>query len=60
MHINRTVDDLKQESYDLTGYHIDAQRIIFSGRQLEDGRIILDYNIHNGALLHLVLRLRGC
>eukprot|EP00953_Heterococcus_sp_UTEX-ZZ885_P026500 14303-Heterococcus_DN1.PRE.2 len=60
MHINRTVDDLKQELYDLTGYHIDAQRIIFSGRQLEDGRTILDYNIHNGALLHLVLRLRGC
>ena len=53
------VGEAKMEIERLEGIPMDQQRLIFAGKQLEDDRMLGDYNIKDGYLLHLVLRLRG-
>ena len=58
IHSNNSVDNLKGQIQPIEGIQPMNQRLIFDGKQLEDGKKLSDYNIQKGANIHLVIRVR--
>lgn len=50
--------DFKSKIESKRGTPSDQQRLVFHGKQLEDGRTLSDYNVHSDSTIHLVQRQR--
>lgn len=54
-----TIEDLKSYIWNEENIPTQQQRLIYAGKQLEDQRTLSSYNICDGSIVHLVLRLAG-
>ena len=56
---NERIDAVKALLQEKQRIPASEQRLIFNGRQLEDNKTLMDYNIQKDSTIHLVLRVIG-
>eukprot|EP01084_Bolivina_argentea_P107279 191807_1 len=56
---NEFIHTIKEKIQDSEGIPLVQMRLVFAGKQLEDGRTVAAYNIQKESTVHCVLRLRG-
>ena len=54
-----TIGNIKTKIHDQEGIPTDVQQLVFAGKELEDGRTLSDYDIHEDSALHLIASPRG-
>ena len=54
-----SIEHLKKQIYETEGIQESEQRLIYGGKQLEDGQTLQDYNVEPDSTIHLVLKLKG-
>lgn len=54
-----SIESVKEKIRGKTGIPEDQQRLVWSGKELQDGRTLHDYNVTDESTFHLVLRLKG-
>nr|CAH8842094.1 unnamed protein product [Trichobilharzia regenti] len=53
------VERIKERIEEKEGIPPQQQRLIFSGKQMNDEKLVQEYKIQGGSVIHLVLSLRG-
>lgn len=56
---NLTISEIKTYIHSAQNIAVDQQRLIYQGKQLEDGHTVADYEIGANGTIHLVLRVKG-
>ena len=57
--LHLTIEELKEKIFKKEGIPVNQIKLIYAGKQFEDGRLVTDYGVENESTIHLVLRLPG-